>query len=93
MQPKRLHILRMKAIAEPAMDLALQRAGVSKIGLFLMMHPKAIETEQKGVFEYAIHESGSDVPSVKARASVDILSGAVQAEASALGWAPWSPPS
>ncbi|HEV2597704.1 hypothetical protein [Sphingopyxis sp.] len=81
----------MKAIAEPAMDLALESAGVPKVGLFVMMHPKAIETEGKGIFEYAIHESGSEVPSVKARASVDIFSGDVHAEASAVGWVPWSP--
>ena len=82
----------MKAIAEPAMDLALQRAGIAKGGLFVMMHPKAIETEGKGIFEYALHENGSDVPSVKARATVDIFSGDVQAEASAVGWSPWLPP-
>lgn len=93
MEPKRLHILRMKAIAEPEMDLALERAGLSKIGMFMMMHPKAMETEGKGVFEYAIHENGSDVPSVKARAKVDMFSGHVQAEASATGWSPWSPTS
>ncbi|MEK7454342.1 MAG: hypothetical protein AABZ76_05420 [Pseudomonadota bacterium] len=93
MAPKRLHILRMKSIAEPAMDLALERAGLSKIGMFLMMHPKAIEAEGAGVFEYAIHENGSEVPSVKARAKVDMFSGHVHAEASATGWSPWLPAS
>ena len=84
--------MRMRSLAEPALDEVLSQMGLSKSGLFLMAHPKAIELEGKGTFELAFHRVHSDVPIVKARVIVDAFSGEVNAEAFASGVEPWSPP-
>ncbi|RYG37561.1 MAG: hypothetical protein EON93_03460 [Burkholderiales bacterium] len=79
----------MKTIAENAIDEALVKAEIPKSGLFVMGHPSSIDTG-KCVWEYAWHKPGEEVPSVKARAFVDVLTGAVQVEVHPDGAEPWS---
>lgn len=82
---KPLHTNVMRKIAVRAMDDALEAAGQSRDGLFLMGYGPTGFT----VWEYAKHLPGEEVPTAFVTATVDKLTGEVAIHCSDVGHPPY----